>query len=829
MTQQFLIYRAFMIAVTIVLMVASESPAHDTENTAQPLTEEDKRFDFDGDGRLSEEEKEILLEAVTQETLTGVRLDERAIRDMRRGGGPGGYRGRRGPRRAEKIVHRFDKDGDGKLNESERTDARKYVQESRGAPGASRPSDEGLAETTLEDDLKASEVARIKENVELYDNNTLRTFYLRFHDEDWYEQLGDFYKTDVDVPADLIVDGEIYRSVGVRFRGSSSYFTVENEKKSFNIAVDSNDDNQRLFGYKTLNLLNGHADASFLREVLYSRIARNYIPALKANFVKLVINGENWGIYINSQQYNKDFLSEWFGTRGGVRWKVPPGRESGLVYNGDKPSDYQESYQLKTNEKDVPNAWTDIINLCQTIQETPDDRLETELSSIFDIDRAFWFLALDNIFIDNDGYFSRGSDYSIYQDPNGRFHLLPYDSNETFRFAGGGGPNSWQTDGPMLSPVAQEDDEMRPVIKRLFAIPHLRARYLAHVRTIVNDWLDWEKLEPIIAAYQSLIDEEVKADDKKLYSYEAFATSHIKEQTRGSGPGGFGRRGGGRRSTPSFKSFVTERRDFLLSHPEIDKPTPVILSVSEQEDRAAGERVQIMAKISDEITVDEVILHYANARLSPFHSLPMSKNGTVYTGEIPSFPAGTEVRYFFEARAVESSGTTTFFPTKAEFEPLTYRVISPLAKGSDVIINELMASNTNSIMDAQGGHDDWIELYNTSEHPINLAGMYLSDDQTNPRKWEFPKQATIAPKGYLIVWADSDDENQTELHANFNLAKNGETLILVDTDERHNQVLDSVKFGVQKVDTAIARVPNGSGSFRAAEMTPGSPNHQATE
>ena len=502
---------------------------------------------------------------------------------------------------------------------------------------------------------------------------------------------------------------------------------------------------------------------------------------------------------------------------------MPPGRGSGLVYNGDNPADYQESYQLKTNEKGAPNAWIDLINLCRTLQNTSDAQLEAELSRVFNIDRAFWFLAIENVFIDNDGYFSRGSDYSIYQDSNGRFHLLPYDSNETFRFAGGGGPNSWATDGPMLSPVAQEEDEMRPVIKRLFAIPHLRARYLSHIRTIVADWLDWEKLESIIAAYQSLIDEGVRADDKKLYPYEAFATSHIKEQTHGFGPGG----GGGRRGrggTPSFKDFVTQRREYLLSHPEINKPTPVTLSVSEPENPVAGERVQIMAKISDEIAVDEVILYYAYARRSPFQSLPMSKNGGVYTGEIPGFPAGTEVRYYVEARAVESHGTTAFFPAKTEFEPLTYRVISPPAKGSDVVINELMASNTSSIMDARGGHDDWIELYNAGEHPINLAGMYLSDDLAIPRKWQFPKQTTIAPKGYLIVWADSDDESQTELHTNFNLSKNGETLILVATDERHNQVLDSVKFGVQKDDTAIGRFPDGTGNFKAVAMTPGSPN-----
>ena len=822
MTREYPICCTLTITLTICLMVVSGSYSETAKNAETVLTEQDKRFDFNGDGVLSEEEKEILLETVTQEALTGVQLDPQAIREARRGGGPRGYRGRRGPRRAEKIVHRFDKDGDGKLDASERTEAREYVQESRGTSGASRPSGETVAKTTLNDDLNASRVAAIEENVELYDDNTLRTLYLRFHDEDWYEQLGDFYRTDVDVPADLIVDGKIFKSVGVRFRGSSSYFTVENEKKSFNIAINANNDGQRLLGYKTLNLLNGHADSSFLREVLYSRIARDYIPALRANFVKLVINGENWGIYINSQQYNKDFLSDWFDTRSGVRWKVPPGRESGLVYLGDDPADYQESYQLKTNEKEAPNAWTDLINLCKTLQDTPWNELEAELSRIFDIDRALWFLALDNVFIDNDGYFSRGSDYSIYQDPYGRFHLLPYDSNETFRFAGGGGPNSWQTDGPMLSPVAQEHDEMRPVIKRLFAIPHIRARYLTYVRTIVQDWLDWEKLEPIIAAYQSLIDEEVKADGKKLYTYDAFATSHIKEQS-----GGYGRRvgrRGGRGGTPSFKQFVTERRDFLLYHPEINDPAPVILSVTEPEDRTAGERVQIMAKISGKIGVDEVILYFSNARLSPFQSLPMSKNGTAYTGNVPSFPAGTEVRYYVEARAVESRGTTAFFPAKAEFEPLVYRVIPPLAKVSDVVINELMASNLSSISDAQGGYDDWIELHNASEHTINLAGMYLSDDRTDPRKWQFPNETTIAPKGYLIVWADSDEESKTDLHTNFNLSRSGETLLLVDTDERRNQVLDSVKFGVQKRDTAIGRSPNGSGDFKAVEMTPGSPN-----
>ena len=808
----------FGVLLAFLISVAVNGSAQNT------LSKDEQRFDVDGNGQLSEDEKEVMIDTIALEAFTGVQFTAQEIRAERGGSERGRAGGRRGPRRAEKIVSRFDTDKDGKLNDVEREAARKYIQESRGATGVSRPSGSTTPHTTHEADLKASLAAQPSGDPDLYDANTLRTLYLRFHDADWYEQLGDFYRTDVDVPADLIVDGEVYQSIGVRFRGSSSYFSVQNEKKSFNIAVDYGDDRQRLYGYKTLNLLNGHSDPSFIREILYSRISRNYLPAPKANFVKLVINGESWGIYVNSQQFNKDFLDEWFGTKAGVRWKVPPGRSSGLVYHGDHPSAYQQAYQLKTRAEEAPNAWQDLINLCEVLEITPDDQLESELSAILNIDRALWFLALDNVFIDNDGYFSRASDYAFYQDPEGRFHLLPYDSNETFRFAGGGGPNSWQTDGQMLSPVALENDTMRPVVRRLFAIPHLRARYLAHVRTIANEWLDWDVLKPIIAEYQSLVDAEVKADDKKLYTYEAFATSHIQDQGGGRGGPGGGRGGRGGRVTPSFKRFVEERAEYLLNHAELNKPAPTIESVSKPEAPRANQPVQITAEIGGDAKVGVVILYYTDGRLSPFQSVSMSKTGAVYVGKIPAFLAGKKIRYYVEARSAESGGATTFFPAQTEFAPLTYRVIASLADSSPVVINELMARNTKSLTDPQGDNDDWIELHNVSDRAVDLSGMYLSDNQNNPRKWQFPDGTQIGPGDYLIVWADEDGNAESGLHANFKLSRNGEIVMLVDTDQRGNQVLDVIKFQAQGEDVALARVPNGTGDFMSLEGTPGTQN-----
>src|SRR5439155_1252439 len=151
------------------------------------------------------------------------------------------------------------------------------------------------------------------------------------------------------------------------------------------------------------------------------------------------INGESWGIYVNTQQFNKDFVKEWFGTTKGARWKTPgsPGGRASLAYLCDVVTDYKRIYQIKS--KDDPKAWTDLIKLCKVLNETPADHLEEALAPILDIDGALKFLALDNALINNDGYWVRTSDYSLYQDTQGRFHVLPQDSNETFARPGGPG------------------------------------------------------------------------------------------------------------------------------------------------------------------------------------------------------------------------------------------------------------------------------------------------------------------------------------------------------------------------------------------------------
>lgn len=90
----------------------------------------------------------------------------------------------------------------------------------------------------------------------------------------------------------------------------------------------------------------------------------------------------------------------------------------------------------------------------------------------------------------------------------------------------------------------------------------------------------------------------------------------------------------------------------------------------------------------------------------------------------------------------------------------------------NLVINEVVASNTTINMDEDNTYQDWVELYNNSASAINLNGYGLTDDGGNLYKWIFPN-ITINSGEYLIVYCS--DKNRTNpanpLHTNFKLVR----------------------------------------------------------
>ena len=90
---------------------------------------------------------------------------------------------------------------------------------------------------------------------------------------------------------------------------------------------------------------------------------------------------------------------------------------------------------------------------------------------------------------------------------------------------------------------------------------------------------------------------------------------------------------------------------------------------------------------------------------------------------------------------------------------------------NNLYINEFAANNTG-ITDEHGEQEDWIEIYNANDFPVDIGGLYISDSLNFPLKCQiskdFPDLTTIQPYGYLVLWADNDPE-QGILHLNFKL------------------------------------------------------------
>jgi hypothetical protein len=149
------------------------------------------------------------------------------------------------------------------------------------------------------------------------------------------------------------------------------------------------------------------------------------------------------------------------------------------------------------------------------------------------------------------------------------------------------------------------------------------------------------------------------------------------------------------------------------------------------------------------------------------------------------------------------------------------------APSRPIYINEWMAANTETLADpADGQFDDWFELFNPSDVPVDLTDYKLAESVETAQRWPIPAGTIIPPRGFLLVWADEDPEQNAagarDLHADFRLSQDGEAIALFAPDGR---LVDAARFGPQTNDVAEGRSPDGSPEIAVLSApTPGAPN-----
>ena len=172
------------------------------------------------------------------------------------------------------------------------------------------------------------------------------------------------------------------------------------------------------------------------------------------------------------------------------------------------------------------------------------------------------------------------------------------------------------------------------------------------------------------------------------------------------------------------------------------------------------------------------------------------------------------------------------FPDGQPFSRQTFFTVTPNATNSakdvNVFINEWMTSNLGSLADpADGDFDDWFELYNPGDTPVDLQDYYLTDNLANRTQYHIPAGYVIPAHGFLLVWADGEaGQNSTDrpdLHVNFSLAKAGEAIGLYAPNG--TTPIDTVTFGNQTNDVSEGRYADGAVTrYFMSTPTPRGPN-----
>lgn len=227
------------------------------------------------------------------------------------------------------------------------------------------------------------------------------------------------------VRADVEVDGELYKDVGLRVVGNDN-----RSKYSMRIRFNSFDPGLRFHGVKRVNLLNNAGDPSLLREALALDLMRRAgIPAPRSSFVWVSL-GNAGGVYTLVEQVDNRFLEDRFGEDSGKLYKLERG--GNLVYRGEEAEKY-DWLHISELKSDVETAdHTALIRLMKELDESSGKELERTLPRLLEVDGFLLMLAVNTWLSNMESYLGVGGNLYLYYDSSGRFRVVPWNLNRAF-------------------------------------------------------------------------------------------------------------------------------------------------------------------------------------------------------------------------------------------------------------------------------------------------------------------------------------------------------------------------------------------------------------
>ncbi|RMF08484.1 MAG: hypothetical protein D6762_05575, partial [Candidatus Neomarinimicrobiota bacterium] len=507
---------------------------------------------------------------------------------------------------------------------------------------------------------------------------------------------------------------ETVDSIGFRLRGNTSR---QSRKKSFKVSFNTFVPGRTFHGVRKLNLNGEHNDPSIIRSKLcWDLFARIGVKASRAAHVRLYINEIYYGLYISVEHIDETFLRRNFFDPSGNLWKCL--WPADLTYLGDDPDLYKftsngrQAYDLKTNT--TADDYTELAHLIRVLNLTPLSSLPDSLEPLLDVPGVLQYFAMNILLGSWDAYRYLRNNYYLYFEPAiGRFHLIPYDYDNTF------GVDFFGVDWATIDPYtyANMDGTPRPLGERLLAVNQYKAlfsHFLDFYQTRVTDLPLWEAH---IDSLKSLITPAAEADTFRTLDY-GFTIEDFHQSYSAAGYSN-------QHVKTGLKEFVNLRNASLPAQLEFPVGPPLIYRSDYQ--TTAGDSFRVAAavfavnpltEVTLQVQTETAVVLEISMQYQPDPNPCRVERADRWQAAV-SFAAGPR-RYRIYAR--DQYGLHMTYPRQG------WVSFSTLQEDAPVVINEFLARNASVNYDEAGEYDDWLELYNRSAVPVDLSGMYLSDD-----------------------------------------------------------------------------------------------------
>jgi len=183
----------------------------------------------------------------------------------------------------------------------------------------------------------------------LFDNTRVHTIDIVMND---WDEFIDNATSEQYYAANVVIDGEAYKNVGIRGKGNTSLSTVSSlgsERYSFKIEFDQYDSSITYHGLDKLSLNNLIQDSTMMKDYLtYTMMNEFGAAAPLCSFVYITVNGEDWGLYLAVEGVEDSFLERNYGTSYGELYKPDSmsfggGRGNGKDFNMEDFMNREES------------------------------------------------------------------------------------------------------------------------------------------------------------------------------------------------------------------------------------------------------------------------------------------------------------------------------------------------------------------------------------------------------------------------------------------------------------------------------------------------------